>query len=120
MPHLIIETTADIAAAPGYEAQKLIRAGLGALQEIGEYDMTAAKARARVLEDFAVDHPHDGTGFVAVQLRVLPGRSQELRTRTAEAILEAVAGAVPEGPAGSVSVEVVEMVRESYVKRKLG
>ncbi|MCT1833398.1 hypothetical protein M3D63_01170 [Kocuria palustris] len=45
MPHLIIETTADIAAAPGYEAQKLIRAGLGALQEIGEYDMTAAKAR---------------------------------------------------------------------------
>ena len=52
-------------------------------------DMTAAKARARVLEDFAVDHPHDGTGFVAVQLRVLPGRSQELKTRTAEAILEA-------------------------------
>ena len=91
MPHLIIETTADIAAAPGYEAQELIRAGLGALQGIGEYDMSSAKARARVLEDFAVDHPHDGTGFVAVQLRVLPGRSQELKTRTAEAILEAVA-----------------------------
>lgn len=120
MPHLIIETTADIAAAPGYDAQELIRAGLGALQGIGEYDMTAAKARARVLEDFAVDHPHDGTGFVAVQLRILPGRGQELKTLTAQVILEAIAAAVPEGPAGSVSVEVVEMVRESYVKQRLG
>ena len=120
MPHLIIETTADIAALPGFEAQELIRAGMGALKELGEFDMTAAKARARVLEDYAVDHPHDGTGYVAVQLRILPGRTEELRVRTAQAILEAVAGAVPRGAAGTVSVEIVEMARESYVKRQLG
>ncbi|WP_144790564.1 5-carboxymethyl-2-hydroxymuconate Delta-isomerase [Kocuria palustris] len=120
MPHLIIETTVDIAALPGFAAQELIRAGMGALKELGEFDMTAAKARARVLEDYAVDHPHDGTGYVAVQLRILPGRSEELRARTSEAILEAVAGAVPQGAAGTVSVEIVEMVRETYVKKRLG
>lgn len=120
MPHLIIETTADIAALPGFDARALLDAGLGALKALGEYDMSAAKGRARVLEDFSVDLPHDGTGFIAVSLRILPGRDPQLRAATSRAIAQAVAEAAPVGASGIVSVEVVEMERQSYAKVALG
>lgn len=120
MPHLIIETTADIAALPDFDASALLEAGLGALRDLGEYDMASAKARTRVLTDYRVDLPHDGTGFIAVSLRILPGRDERLRARTSQAIARAVAEAAPAGATGTVSVEVVEMEGHSYTKVALG
>lgn len=116
MPHLTIEYTADIAAVAGFDSRAVLDAAMGALQSLGEFDMPSAKGRARRLDEFAVDHPHDGTGYVAVQLRILPGRSAELRARTSQALAEAIAQALPSGARGTVAVEVVEMERESYSK----
>jgi 5-carboxymethyl-2-hydroxymuconate isomerase len=110
MPHLEIEHTDNIDLV----ADRLLAAAVGALAELGEYDMASTKARVRRLEAYSVDQPDSGKAFVAVTLSILPGRPEELRLRTSQALTEAVATAATYPAGTQITTQVREL--EAYSK----
>ncbi|WP_019144929.1 5-carboxymethyl-2-hydroxymuconate Delta-isomerase [Aeromicrobium massiliense] len=110
MPHLEIEHTDNIDLV----ADHLLAAAVDALHDLGEYDMAATKARVRRLDVYSVDRPDSGGAFVAVTLSILPGRSEELRLRTSQALTEAVATAATYPAGTQITTQVREL--EAYSK----
>lgn len=110
MPHLEIEHTDNIDVV----ADRLLDAAVGALAALGEYDLASTKARVHRLEAYSVDRPDSGGAFVAVTLSILPGRSEELRLRTSQAITEAVATAATYPAGTQITTQVREL--EGYSK----
>lgn len=117
MPHLVIEHTPVL----GLDPQRLLDAAMAALAGTGEFDMTNTKGRVSPLGLAAVDHPDDGSGFVACRVSMLGGRTVEQRHAVSLAVTEAVAAALPPVTHRvQVTTEVLEMERESYTKQVLG
>lgn len=117
MPHLVIEHTPIL----GLDPHRVLEAGMAALAGTAEFDMSNAKGRIVALTTSAVDHPDDGTGFVACRVSILPGRSVEKRSAVSLAVTEAVCEALPDVTHRvQVTTEVQEMERESYTKQVLG
>ncbi|GGK73050.1 5-carboxymethyl-2-hydroxymuconate Delta-isomerase [Ornithinimicrobium pekingense] len=117
MPHLVVEHT----AITGLDPQRVLEAAMAALAGTGEFDMSNTKGRIVALERAAVDHPDDGTGFVACRVSILDGRTMEQRRGISLAVTEAVAGALPTvSDRVQVTTEVLQMERETYTKQVLG
>ena len=111
MPHLEIAHTANLV---DLDAGDVLRAAVGALAGLDEYDMSTTKARTHRIETHSVDHPDSGGSFVAVTLSVLPGRSPELLDRTSRALTQAVAACVRH-PGTQVTTEIRELRNYSKV-----
>lgn len=111
MPHLEIEHTDNIDLV----ADRLLAAAVDALHDLGEYDMASTKARVRRLETYSVDRPDSGGAFVAVTLSILPGRSEEVRLRTSQALTEAVATAATYPAGTQITTQVRELPAYSKV-----
>lgn len=116
MPHIILETTSDLqenGAVPD------ILEGL--VQKLGTFetiDTRSIKARHHLRP---VWHMGEGapSGFAHVQVRILSGRSIELRRRIASGMFDQLKGHLQESIAAkevSVSFELVEMNSETYHK----
>lgn len=114
MPHLTIEYSANLV---DLDPTQVLRAAVAALADVGAYDMGSTKARIRRCDEYAVGHPDTGDGFVAVTLAALPGRSEEVRRATAQALTEAVSQVLPPRPGTQVTSEVREL--GEYAKRVL-
>ncbi|WP_251866020.1 5-carboxymethyl-2-hydroxymuconate Delta-isomerase [Achromobacter sp. Marseille-Q4962] len=120
MPHLTIEYSTgafhpeDEASVLGQLNEAVI--ATGAITK--ESDLKTRMIECRATRVGTQDLPR---GFVYGQLRLLPGRSPEVRSELTQRIADVLRQACrrPEGVTMQLSVEIVEMEKSSYVKETL-
>ena len=119
MPHLVIETTANLGTYPKAQALKELAASLTAHPQIPvEADL---KIRFVDVTDFVMGTAPESRGFVHAELRLLTGRPPEAKTELASRVLEVLQRVTPRPAGMSVqqSVEVRDMDRATYAKARL-
>ena len=111
MPHIIVEYTDTLTL----DMPKLLDALHYDLAEKDTVDIHAIKTRAVPVQYSIVGDQHDRDKFVHVVLKLLDGRDKALRRSMAES-LHAIARTYAKDNDIAVSVEVIEMNKETYVK----
>ena len=120
MPHLHLEYTANLT---GLAVEKiLLRLNIVLMvsgQFGSEFDI---KSRAVKIESFRVGTGLNERGFVAVRLALLSGRSPQVKQQLSQSLLAALQdlGDWPEGVQVQLSVQLIDMDRESYSKVAIG
>lgn len=121
MPHLTIEYTRNL--EDGFALEQTLHDVNATLLDSGQIkENTDLKSRAVPLDRSVVGAAGGLHGFVYCVLRVLPGRTDEVKAALTERIARVLRERIPR-PAGMVvqlSVEIVEMHKPSYVKEILG
>lgn len=116
MPHLHMEYTANLPDLnPDVALIRLNNTLVASGQFAAEYDI---KSRAVKVETFKVGTALAERAFVHVKLALLSGRSPQTKKQLSESLL-AVVQELCEWPAGvevQVTVEILDIDRESYVK----
>ena len=120
MPHLTIEYSRNLES--GFALADTLREVNATLVASGQIkDELDLKSRIVALDVTAVGTGAGDRGFVYCLLRLLPGRTDEVKAELSERIGVVMRNRIPR-PAGMVvqlSVEVTEMHRPSYVKEVL-
>ncbi|WP_460372843.1 5-carboxymethyl-2-hydroxymuconate Delta-isomerase [Pseudomonas sp. Tul1A2] len=111
MPHCLIDCPQPLAQRVG--EQTLLAAVHDALDAFGLFKVGDIKVRLNTFEHYRCGAGQDD--FVHVVLSVLSGRSAEQRRRLASATVAALVALLPD--VESLSMEVVEMPRETFVNR---
>lgn len=110
MPHLIIEFADEPAIAERMEA--IVDGVHRAVAETGLFDESHIRVRGHPVAHYRVGG--ESASFIHVQCRIHAGRNDEQKRQLSEAVLGAVRG--QSLPVKNITVEVVEMDRESYAK----
>ncbi|MGV3618648.1 MAG: 5-carboxymethyl-2-hydroxymuconate Delta-isomerase [Fimbriimonas sp.] len=116
MPHIHLETTADL--QENAHVPDMLEALVQALTGQETVDPSSVKAYHTLRSNWCVGEGHPA-GFAHVTLKVLGGRPVELRRQMADAILDVLRDHFAESLAAAevrVSVDVVEMNRETYLR----
>lgn len=114
MPHLTIEFSSNLSAAI---TPALLRAVNHALLGTGQFEEADIKSRALPFDCFVVGTKDSPRGFVAARLAMLSGRDADTKHDVAEALLAALESAITtDGMELQISVEIVDIDRESYAK----
>lgn len=117
MPHLSLQYTANL---EGYDADAALAALNRALADSGHFDELAIKSRAWMLEHYRVGTADSGRAFVHAQLKILPGRSEAVRSALSGIVLDALRGGLPlHHPSVQLCVEVDELYAPAYAKTVL-
>jgi 5-carboxymethyl-2-hydroxymuconate isomerase len=119
MPHLIIENSANISKSSIINLQKNIQNIMSVVE--GNFDPDQCKARALSFDDYLVGLTDQTTSsFIHITLKVLTGRTVQIRKNLAEKILEFSREFLFDlkllGKRHEISVDIVEMERETYQK----
>jgi 5-carboxymethyl-2-hydroxymuconate isomerase len=77
MPHLTVEYSANLRKK--IDIQKLVEAVHQAALHTGVFEVAAVRTRAAGREHYVVADGHRDNAFVAIFVRVAPGRSPETR-----------------------------------------
>lgn len=119
MPHLTIEYTSNLPHFPEAEALRTINAALCASPDI--QDEADLKTRFIVADSFEIGTAPAHRAFVHAQLRVLSGRSPEVKKELSQRIATVLRDLTPRphGVMVQLSVEVVDMDRASYSKERI-
>ncbi len=119
MPHLIIEHSANIKrrsiAALENKIQEIMQA-----QE-GNFDADQCKCRSLPFDEYFVGHLDESeSSFLHITLKVLSGRSMEVRKNLSQKIMEFVqkfhADLKLPTKRCDISIDIVEMERDTYQK----
>ena len=119
MPHLTLEITDNVPAP--LELPATLNRLNRAIVATGLFEDRDVKGRAVVHSAYAVGVDAPDRGFVALTLEILAGRDREVRSRLADdlmAVLERDFARAAEGGRVGFSVQVREMDRESYRRRR--
>ncbi|UVL10455.1 5-carboxymethyl-2-hydroxymuconate Delta-isomerase [Pseudomonas rhodesiae] len=120
MPHLHLEYTANLTDLAVEKTLLRLNNVLMASGQFGsEFDI---KSRALKVESFQVGTSLSPRAFIAVKLSLLSGRSPQVKKQLSESLLAALQD-VTEWPADmqvQLSVQLVDMDRESYSKVAIG
>lgn len=111
MPHLVISYAATLAQDTDMPA--LVNAVFAAAEASTLFGAKDIKVRAIPVEAYltgGADQP-----FVHVEIKLLPGRSDMQRKDLAERVLDTLKATLP--ATAALSVETVELHKESYAKR---
>lgn len=116
MPHLTVEYTKNLPDFPA--AHVLAELNLALSSSAAIVDEAGLKSRCIPLEHFAIGTAREHRAFVHAELRLLSGRDMETKKDLAERIARVLRHATPrpEGMQVQMSIEVVDMDRESYVR----
>ena len=119
MPHLFIETTANLGTYPKAQVLKELATSLTAHPQI----LVEADLKIRFVDVtiFEMGTAPELRGFVHAELRLMTGRTPEAKTELAGRVLEVLQRLTPR-PAGmsvQLSVEVRDMDRATYAKARL-
>lgn len=108
MPHCIIEYTdnADI------DINKLIDVAFESVNQSGLFDRSAIKARAIRYENYKSGQDRDD--YIHITIKILSGRNAEQKKHLSDVVLEKVGPHI--GRTKSLTVDIVDMDRESYGK----
>ncbi len=115
MPHFILHHSANLNEL---DVSRCLTAVNAALAASGHFEEIDIKSRAFPAAQFLVGVETRGRAFVAGTLSVLTGRSDETRREMGEITLKALMSTIAptSGLHIQVSVEVVEIQRETYAK----
>ncbi|OXS23200.1 5-carboxymethyl-2-hydroxymuconate isomerase [Pseudomonas fluorescens] len=120
MPHLHLEYTSNLTDLAVEKTLLRLNNVLMASGQFGsEFDI---KSRALKVESFQVGTSLSPRAFIAVKLSLLSGRSPQVKKQLSESLLAALQD-VGEWPADmqvQLSVQLVDMDRESYSKVAIG
>jgi len=114
MPHLTIEYSSNLGSV---FTPALLRTVNHALLGTGQFQEADIKSRTQAFDCFAVGTADEPRGFVAARLAILSGRNAKTKSGIAEALLAALESFVIAGGMElQISVEIVDIDRDSYVK----
>ncbi len=119
MPQITIEFSANLGTA--FAAPAFARQLHGRLVEHADAALANCKTRLVRHDGFLIGDGDPGAAMVHVDLRVLPGRSEDQKRRLGEAVLADLAAAVG-GATGfdiQLTVEVRELDGAHYHKRRV-
>jgi 5-carboxymethyl-2-hydroxymuconate isomerase len=119
MPQIKLEYSASLSA--GFDARAFAGAIHAIVVEIAGADLGSCKTRLVPLDDHVIGDGSADHTMIHVDLRILPGRTEDQKTRLGEAVLAAAVAAIDK-PAHlqlQVTVEVRELDRAHYHKRVL-
>jgi 5-carboxymethyl-2-hydroxymuconate isomerase len=120
MPHLTIEYSRNL--EDGFALDETLREVNATLVASGQIrDELDLKSRIVPLDRTVVGTAGGQRGFVYCVLRVLPGRTDEVKAEMSERIGVVMRNRIPRraGTVVQLSVEIVEMHKPSYVKEVL-
>lgn len=120
MPHLHLEYTANLTDLPVEKTLlRLNNVLMASGQFASEFDI---KSRAVKVESFQVGTSLSPRGFIAVTLSLLSGRSPQIKQQLSQSLLAALQdlGEWPKNLQVQLSVQLVDMDRESYSKVAIG
>jgi 5-carboxymethyl-2-hydroxymuconate isomerase len=118
MPHILIEFSANVETA--LEPQRLVNAVHDAAVETGLFRISTVRTRAARREHYAVADKNPVNGFIAVTMRISPGRDLAVRSRVASDVLAAITALGTDTIVGqklAISVDIEE-VDASVAARK--
>ena len=121
MPHLILEHSDNLVVP--FDHRALFRELHTTLQATGEFRLEQMKSRAIAEGRTFVGAGEPGNIFAHLRVYILSGRSLELRQRIAAellAVLQRWLAASVAGRPSDITVDVREMVRETYAKVQTG
>lgn len=87
MPHLTIEYSANLKSQ--VDILKLVEAVHHAALRTGVFEVAAVRTRAAGRDYYAIADGHPDNAFVAISVRVAPGRPPETRRRVGQEIFDA-------------------------------
>jgi 5-carboxymethyl-2-hydroxymuconate isomerase len=88
MPHVIVEYSSNL--EPLVDIPDLVRSVHAAALSTGVFDLAAVRTRAARRDCYVIADGHPENCFVAVAVRIAPGRSDETRHRLGSSIFEAL------------------------------
>lgn len=123
MPHLIVEHSYDISSEPITQLQQDIQVIMS--QSEGNFTIEACKTRAFVFGDYRVGALNqDESSFIHITLKILQGRTLEARKALSDKIMtyldQFVANQNLTTKRCDISVDIVEMDKETYGKARIG
>lgn len=121
MPHCILEYSANVLDEP--HVTGLLRDLHEALVGTGEFSLADIKSRAIRHEQFLVADGAADRAFVALEIRILSGRSDEVKAQISERAAAILTRAFPRTLSGrccSVTVQVSDIHRPSYRRHVTG
>ncbi len=115
MPHLTLEYTGNLAEL---DVRRTLVSLNTALMESGHFEGRDIKCRAFRLSDYLVGDSFGAGAFAHVTLRLLSGRSTEVKADLARRLLGALTDSARRNGATAVqlTVEVYDLERLSYAK----
>lgn len=110
MPHLTIEYSENLESY--LDGDRFLQAMAEAMERTGVFRTGGVRIRAYPVGRFHVADGHEDNGFIALTLKIAPGRTREQKTSIGQSLL-ATAGKWLEKPLASghlsLSVEVSEL-----------
>lgn len=88
MPHVIVEYSSNLESQ--VDIPGLVRRVHEAALSTGVFELAAVRTRAEPRTCYVIADGHDDNSFVAVVVRIAPGRDDETRHRLGSAIFDAV------------------------------
>jgi len=122
MPHLIIEYSANLGDFPEAQALAELNDSIIASGQIAEeHDLKSRCVRAGSYAIGASARQAEPRGFVHAELRLLSGRTPEIKRELSDRIAAVLRARTPqpEGMLVQLSVDIVDMDRAAYTKAKL-
>ncbi|MDR6992544.1 5-carboxymethyl-2-hydroxymuconate Delta-isomerase [Luteimonas sp. 3794] len=114
MPHLILHHTSNL---DGFDADAALAAVNRVLVDSCHFEDVAIKSRALALDHYRIGSANDGHGFVHATLKIMPGRSEDVRAALGRAVHDALAPCLPRLDLDcQLCVEVVELQAATYIK----
>lgn len=123
MPHVIVQASPNVTIK---RPERLLKSLNSRLWASGQFKQPHdIKARILDVETFLVGIEDDeqSQGFILVQLRLMPGRSEAIKDTLAQSLLEGIQSELAKDTSNRVSVQIcVEVVElgASYHKQTLG
>jgi 5-carboxymethyl-2-hydroxymuconate isomerase len=120
MPHIVIEYTPNLNGLPMEAMLAAVTRRLADSAQVA--DEADLKARVICVESFRVGLAESARGFIHVTLRILAGRDEKAKRDFSERVAQGMLEHMPRFPPGlqaHLSVEVVDMDRDSYRKVRL-
>ena len=123
MPHVIVEHSVNFPKNSVQKIQTEIQKIMTSITE-GNFDADQCKCRSISFDEYLVGLPNqESSSFIHISIKILGGRSAEVRkklaTKTTEFVQKTFEELQLQTKRCDISVDVIEMDRESYQKLRV-
>ncbi|MFC7420616.1 5-carboxymethyl-2-hydroxymuconate Delta-isomerase [Iodobacter arcticus] len=116
MPHLNLEYSKNLS---GFNPHLALQQLNNALIESGHFIESDIQSRAIGFDDFLIGNVDEGRAFIHIKLRLLSGRSAEIKKALSDALIQAIELDNPQQLEISIRAEIIDINRESYGSKNI-
>ncbi|QBC43846.1 5-carboxymethyl-2-hydroxymuconate Delta-isomerase [Iodobacter fluviatilis] len=116
MPHLNLEYSKNLS---GFNPRLALQQLNNALIESGHYIESDIQSRAMGFDDFLIGNKDEGRAFIHIKLRLLSGRSAEIKKALSDALIQAIEIDNPQALNISIRAEIIDIDRGSYGSKNM-